>query len=204
MARGAGRTGIAGPCVLVAVAATIAVAGCSSVRQTMSGWFGATPSPTPAAVVAGPAETFYAAVDGLGVRAEPSASAKVLGRLALYERVSRTRLERGYAYVATDGNRLVGWVDNAQLLWRLPAAAAAPPANVEPAPGGGAAPGPPATGGAEAVNAAGAPSPPPTPTSTPAAQVAPPTAPAAPPTAQAAAPVPRGKPHAEPSVFDPF
>jgi hypothetical protein len=50
--------------------------------------------------------------------------------LALHEKVSRVKLERGYAYVESTKRDLKGWVTNAQLIWRLPTA----PATGAPAP----------------------------------------------------------------------
>jgi hypothetical protein len=42
--------------------------------------------------------------------------------LSLYEKVIRSDLERGYALVESAKSGVKGWVDNAQLVWRLPAA----------------------------------------------------------------------------------
>jgi hypothetical protein len=101
----------------------------ASARQRISGWFGETPPPEPTAAAretpaAREGETYYAAVEGLTVYAEPSESSKVVGHLALHEKVIRSRLERGYAYVTVSKSGLDGWVDNGQLLWRVPASAA--------------------------------------------------------------------------------
>ncbi|MBI5503376.1 MAG: SH3 domain-containing protein [Deltaproteobacteria bacterium] len=80
------------------------------------------------------AQTFYAGVAGLGVHAKASASSKVLGELALHQKVTRSKIESGYAYIKTDKGRLEGWVVNARLLWRLPAAkGAAPDGSPQPA-----------------------------------------------------------------------
>ena len=98
---------------------------------------------------------FYAAVDGLALHTLPSGSSPIVARLSLHQRVTRTGITRGYANVTTDAG-LQGWVDNAQLLWRLPAATTAP---VEPIP---------TSSGAEAAPTATAPSEP-MPTDTPAA-----------------------------------
>jgi len=47
----------------------------------------------------------------------------------------RTSLERGYAFVESSQSSLKGWVDNAQLIWRLPAApGSGAPTNVETEP----------------------------------------------------------------------
>jgi len=54
------------------------------------------------------------------VYSEASSSSKVVGQLSLHEKVTRTKLERGFAYVESAKSGVKGWVVNAQLLWRLP------------------------------------------------------------------------------------
>jgi len=108
-----------------------ALAGCAAMQQTFGGWFGAaTPTPTPAAQATPAAavapRVYYAGTEGLKVYSEPSTSAKVVGTLSLHEKVTRTRLERGYAYVESAKSAVKGWVNNAQLIWRLPTTGAAP------------------------------------------------------------------------------
>jgi len=122
------------PTMLLAVAV---LAGCAGTKQTVGGWFGAKPAPqapSPQAAAASGAvvpRPYYAGTDGLKVYAEPSASSKVVGTLALHEKVTRTRLDRGWAYVETEAG-LRGWVANARLVWRLPASGA-PATEEEPA-----------------------------------------------------------------------
>ena len=173
-----GHMGCSG--VVFAVAMVIASSGCSSVRQSLSGLFGETPPPaageTPGPAAARQGQTYYAAVEGLAVYAEASESSKVVGHLGLHEKVTRSRLERGYAYVTADESGLAGWVDNAKLIWRLPpAGAVSAPGEREPE-----------KGEAQA-----------TPTSTPATQPSPP--PTQPSPAQAPA-----RPSPPPSQFNPF
>ena len=126
---------------------------------------------------------YYAGIEGLKVYNEPSTSSKVVGTLPLHEKVTRTKLDRGWAYVESTKSTVKGWVNNAQLIWRLPGtpttgtAAAAEPQAEEPA-----AP-------------AEAPQEP---------QVVEPTAPAAPPP-PTATPVPQATPRgAAPSIFNPY
>ena len=99
----------------------IAAAACS-VQKTVGGWFGATPSPTPVLTPqeSSAAGVFYAGVDGLKVYSDSSSSAKIVGQLPLYDKVTRSKLERGYAYVTSAQSGVTGWVNNAQLLWRVP------------------------------------------------------------------------------------
>jgi hypothetical protein len=66
-------------------------------------------------------QSYYVISAGLPVYAKASASSKVLGRLAKDEKVTRTRLEKGYAHIVTADGRLEGWVDNGRLDWRIPA-----------------------------------------------------------------------------------
>jgi len=135
---------------IVRIAAVLCVAlvlaGCAAMQQTVGGWFGkatptSTPTPqvTPAAAAA--RRVYYAGVEGLKVYSQPAASSKVVGALALHEEVTRTKLERGYAYVESAQGAVKGWVNNAQLIWRLPTApGTAAPAPAEPQPEGAAAP----------------------------------------------------------------
>jgi len=114
----------------------IALTGCATIQRSVGGWFGAataTPSPTPQttpATAAQEARVYYAGVEGLKVYSEPSASSKVVGQLSLHEKVTRSKLERGYAYVESAKRDLKGWVTNARLIWRLPTA----PTSGAPAP----------------------------------------------------------------------
>lgn len=104
--------------VAVLIVAALALAGCSGTRARLPGWLGGDTAPA--------GEPFYAGSDDLAVYAEPSGSARIVGRLPLHARVTRTEIAHGYAHVVADG--LEGWVDNARLIWRLPAAGTARPA----------------------------------------------------------------------------
>jgi hypothetical protein len=111
-----------------ALAAAIACSGCAGQSSTVDRWLGREPAP------AASGQVFYCAVDGLTVYAGPSRSSAVVGRLSLHEQVVRSKLEGGYARVRAGRTGVEGWVDNAQLLWRLPAGAApAAPSAGEPA-----------------------------------------------------------------------
>jgi len=187
----------------VLILAVAALAGCASVRTTTEGWWkGVTGSDAEAGRQGA---VYYAASDGLVVHASASGSSATVGRLTLHQRVTRTELKSGWAYVTTDGG-LAGWVDNAQLIWRLPAAGAAQdgasqaPAATQPptnAPAPAQAP-PPAA--APTAEPAAAPA-----DAAPAEAVPPPIAPtpAASPAPRAPVPAaPRGQPSAD--MFDPF
>ena len=177
------------------------VAGCSSVRKTTEGWWNDLTGP--GSTEQQPGSVYYAASDGLAVHAAASGASAVVGRLPLHVRVVRTQLESGWAYVTSDSG-LKGWVDNAQLIWRLPAADGSAPAAPQPtAPADAStAPAPsPAPGAPPAEQSAPAPA-----EAAPQATVAPDPAPSpAPDVAPAPAPEPTAKPsHPSPAMFDPF
>jgi len=114
-----------------------ALAGCGAMQQTVGGWFGAaTPTPAPQATAGAAApRVYYSGIEGLTVYSEPSASSKVIGQLSLHEKVTRYKLERGYAYVESSESGMKGWAKNAQLIWRPPSAptiAAPAPAEAQP------------------------------------------------------------------------
>src|SRR5215510_15385159 len=112
---------------LAALWVAFVVTSCAGVKQQVGGWFGAkTPPTSPGPAAAQPPRVYYAGVDGLKVYSEPSASSKIVGTLSLHEKVTRSGVERGYGYVTSSKSGLTGWVSNAQLVWRLPAAAASP------------------------------------------------------------------------------
>ena len=103
---------------ILIVTAALTLAGCAGAQKTVGGWFGdeAASGTQQAGTV------YFAASDGLPMHSDASFSSPVVGRLALHEKVVRTRLQSGYAYVVSDQSGVAGWVDNAQLIWRLPAA----------------------------------------------------------------------------------
>ena len=168
---------------------TLALAGgCAttrSVQDTVGGWFGGTPtpSPKPVATPAQAARAYYVGVDRLKVHNAPNASAEVVGELSYRDQVMRSRVERGFAHVKATGSGLTGWVDNAALVRRQPAvkAGAAPPPAAVPAEE-------PSAPEPEEPTAPEAPAPMPTDTPAPAALPEP-------------TPTPRGS---APSMFDPF
>jgi hypothetical protein len=76
---------------------------------------------------------FFAGADGLVVRDAPESSAKVVGTLALHQKVVRSKVTNGYALVRTADGGIAGWVVNAKLLWKLPQATPAIEAGETPA-----------------------------------------------------------------------
>lgn len=192
---------------VLAIAAAATVAGCSSPKKTFDGWFGT--SEAESAAHDGEGSLYYAAVGGLTVHEEAAGSSKVIGHLSQYEQVKRTRLEHGYAFVTAEKSGLEGWVDNAQLIWRLPTNAERKPVAEEGGDKGAADDAPPAESDETkpaAPQQTEAPTPTSTPSSAPTPAAAPPTAevpptPPVPPTAPPTTPSPT-KPRAE--MYDPF
>ena len=103
---------------LAAILITVSVVGCSgSSSPRQWGWLGLDSKDVKG--------VYFAPVDGLTVRAAPSSSAKVVGQLAPYQKVDRTKITDGYALVAASNGSIEGWVVNAKLLWKLPTQPAA-------------------------------------------------------------------------------
>ena len=115
--------------VLAAVlASALSLSGCA-VQKTVSGWFHKGEPSSSSGAATGAGQKYYASEAGLKVYSEPTSSSKVVGKLSLHEKVTRFKVDRGYAYVKADASGLAGWVNNSMLLWRLPAAK---PATAEP------------------------------------------------------------------------
>src|SRR5205823_6211779 len=117
--------------VAAALGVAVVLAGCATTQKSVGGWFAtATPTPAPKAKAAQAPRAYYAGVEGLKVYAAPSSSSNVIGTFSLYEKVVRSKVERGYALVESTKSGIKGWVDNAQLTWRSPPA----PKTAGPAP----------------------------------------------------------------------
>ena len=65
-------------------------------------------------------QAFYVGASSINVHADSKLSSLVVGRLSAYEAVTRTKIDGAYAYVTSAKSGLSGWVDNGQLIWRLP------------------------------------------------------------------------------------
>jgi len=78
----------------------------------------------PTAVSTQSAETaplvYYVGVDQLTVYSGPQSSASPVAQLSLHQKVYRSKIEKGFAYIKVEGSGVTGWVDNARLIWRLP------------------------------------------------------------------------------------
>jgi hypothetical protein len=56
----------------------------------------------------------------------PQPGGEILTRLPIHTKLYRDDLQRGYAHVRVAPSGESGWVENARLIWRLPAQAAQP------------------------------------------------------------------------------
>lgn len=110
------------------LASLLAVGGCSGLSMGRPDTDAAKPVPSATPAV------YFSAVGGLAVYGQPRASAPVQGHLSLHEKVYRDRVEGGYAHVRAEGDRVVGWVDNAKLIWRRPSPATSGSGGPPPAP----------------------------------------------------------------------
>jgi len=63
---------------------------------------------------------YFVGVSGLKLWREPSAGSELITRLNLHEKVVRSKLDNGYAFVTVVQTGETGWVDNAKLIWKLP------------------------------------------------------------------------------------
>lgn len=177
-------------CVVVGLGVLTLLASCAATQPSTGGWLGsAAPTPTPAETTSQVRRVYYAGAEGMKVYSEASTSSKVVGTLSLHEKVVRSDLQRGYALVESSKSGLKGWVDNAQLIWRLPTApGTGAPAKVEAEPEEPEAPAP------EEPSPTAAPQP------TPTAEVFPTSVPA-PTAAPREMPTPRP---VGPSIFNPY
>jgi hypothetical protein len=162
------------------LAVALSLSACSMMRstpeQTVAG------EPWKAEVAGLP---YYVGSAGLPLYREPGRD--LVTKLPLHQKVYRTRLEKGWAYVRVEGTGQEGWLVNAKLIWRLPPKAATSPE--------------PATAPGEAASEAAEPeATEPEAEKTGAAPPAPVEETPAPPAAEAT-----GKPRpVSPSVFDPY
>jgi hypothetical protein len=110
-------SGLVSPCrALVALLSAVLLTGCSS-GKTLGNPFGSLFGGTDRGKESG---TFYAAVAGVTLYSKPKQSSSAVGQLSLHQKVYRSKVESGFAYVKVEGTGKTGWVDNAKLLWRLP------------------------------------------------------------------------------------
>lgn len=63
---------------------------------------------------------YYVGANRLNLYSQPNSTSKIIARLPLHQKVMRSNLDNGFAYVTVAENSLKGWVDNAQLIWKLP------------------------------------------------------------------------------------
>jgi hypothetical protein len=96
--------------------------GCATMDSVRKAALGDTSANSAAESASSQPSVYYTAVTGLKLHSGPNAATTVLAELPLHQKVYRYKLERGYAYVEVEGSDKMGWVDNGQLIWRLPVA----------------------------------------------------------------------------------
>ena len=102
--------------MVVGTVALLGAFGCGSATKSLRVW---EKSETAKPQATKP-QPYYTAIDGLKLYKEPRRSKAHLAQLPLHQKVYRSKLEGGYAYVKVDGSDMKGWVDTAQLIWCLP------------------------------------------------------------------------------------
>jgi len=105
-----------------------ASAGCSTLDSLGWGKGAAAPGKGGAVAASG---VYYTGSDDLPLYRKPGG--EILTRLPLHTKLYRDELQSGYAHVRVAPTGESGWVENARLIWRLPAKTAQPQP-VEPAP----------------------------------------------------------------------
>jgi hypothetical protein len=112
-------------CWAMFVAASV---GCSTLDSLGLGKGAPAPGKGGAVAASG---VYYTGSDDLTLYRKPGD--EILTRLPIHTRLYRDELKSGYAHVRVAPSGETGWVENARLIWRLPAQAAQPPAAAEPA-----------------------------------------------------------------------
>lgn len=127
------RPGVLG--IVLFITSVMFTAGCN-----ITGFFNKD-KPGPTSVDSAPSSTpdiesqplpFFVGVDGLALYSSPTVASPIITRLSLHQKVLRFKLEKGYAYIRAPESGEEGWVDNAKLIWKLPAKSAPIKNNPQP------------------------------------------------------------------------
>lgn len=98
---------------LLCSAALVAIlGGCSTLEKAVAGKSAAGGAGQTAGV-------YYAGSADLPLYRTPGGA--LIGRLPRYAKLYRSDLQRGFAHVRVEATGEAGWVENAKLIWRLPA-----------------------------------------------------------------------------------
>lgn len=101
--------------LLSAISLFSILSGCSTVGEKMPGFGSLFSEKSESTSVAG---VFYTGSPDLPLYQSPGGV--IVRRLPQYTKLTRDKLEKGYAHVRVDSTGITGWMQNAQLIWRLP------------------------------------------------------------------------------------
>lgn len=108
--------------------------------QPFGSLLGSEPPPNPPLVTSKPADpvktdyngqAYYVGASSISVHADSKLTSPIVGRFSPYEAVTRTKIDGPYAFVISAKSGLSGWVDNGQLIWRLPPMKVTSPSTVD-------------------------------------------------------------------------
>lgn len=105
--------------LLFSAALVTVLGGCSTLEKHIPGMGAASPETRASATAAG---VYYIGSADLPLYRSPGGV--IVKQLPQYSKVHREQLDRGFARVRVDATGETGWVENAQLIWRLPKALA--------------------------------------------------------------------------------
>jgi hypothetical protein len=125
------KTLLLAPCLALAMLA----AGCSTWKSPGS-WFGGEKTDGAESMADSTTATaYYTGEADVKLYPEPRFSSSYIVALPLHQKVYRSKLDRGFAYVQVEGSGQTGWIDNSKLTWRLPkTVTSVPPAAAPEAP----------------------------------------------------------------------
>jgi len=94
------------------------LAGCAQTLQSMRSMQDAVFGEPETSTASAAPLLYYVGSDGVPLYRAPGSD--VIARLPRHQKVYRTKLSHGYAFVRVGDGGQEGWVDNATLIWRLP------------------------------------------------------------------------------------
>ncbi len=89
--------------------------GCSTLGDKISGFGSSSPEKSGSS---SKEEVYFTGSPDLPLYKSPGRD--IIVRLPQYTKLSRKKLEKGYAYVRVNSTGVTGWVENSKLVWHLP------------------------------------------------------------------------------------